>query len=246
MSVRWAGYANFEFRITGYRPEDLPYSVFEKTIVDLGSLFGGKSELRFRNVTVGSASLHVAVPLSQAYVTQMRIQEAKHGIGDRDAVGAYHNLKSAFEKDSRVSATLYDPKRMAVLVFKASPQVAGIQGTVTLNESVRVRGQVVRLGGQGTLASIHLEDIDGFVYIGELKRDLAREVAKHLYGSPVELHGHGRWERDTEHWKLKSFRVESFVTLDEVDVKTTLLKMGTAMQEAGMTPEVFEGMLHEE
>ncbi len=249
MSKRWAGYSNFEFKINGYRPEDLPYHIFEKTIVDLGNLFGGKSELRFRSVTPGSACLHIAVPQSQIYVSQIRIEEAKHGTGDRDAVRAYHNLKSTFEKKPNVSATLFDHKRMEVLVFRASPQSSNIQGTVTLNESVKVRGQIVRLGGQSDLASVHLEDVDGFVYIGELKRELAKELAKHLYGPPVELSGQGRWERDTEHWKLRTFRVERFTALDDVDVKVALLRMGTAMLEAGMTPEMFEhvaGLQNEE
>ena len=184
----------------------------------------------------------LAVPSGEVYHSQVRIQEASAGTGDKEAVKAYRNLQSRFEGHKDVSATLFDPAKRPLLVFKPKPSTESIQGAITPMESIRVRGQIVKLGGAADRAHIHLEDVDGFIYIGELQRELAKRIAQYLYGQSVELRGLGRWERDAEHWKIRSFRVEGFEVLDDEDVQSALVRMGEAMRQSGMNQQSFENL----
>lgn len=57
----------------------------------------------------------------------------------------------------------------------------------------------------------------------ELSHELAREMAKHLYGPKVRLIGRGRWERHPDGaWKLLSFAVDRHDVLDNTPLSQVL------------------------
>jgi hypothetical protein len=93
-------------------------------------------------------------------------------------------------------------------------------------EDTTIDGQVVSIGGRDSTAHATLQDGDVFHVNLSMKREVARELAKLLYGPMVRVHGNGRFERQPDGvWKMHDFRVERFEKLDERSVADTLAEI---------------------
>jgi hypothetical protein len=77
-----------------------------------------------------------------------------------------------------------------------------------------VQGQVISVGGKRDRVSVYIQDGED-VWICHTSRDRARELARHIFGSPVRVTGLARWERDRNgHWHQNDFTIKEFESLD--------------------------------
>ena len=54
-------------------------------------------------------------------------------------------------------------------------------------------------------------------------RDRSKQIAQHLFGPILRVHGTGTWFREaTSAWVLKSFKIDAFEVLDDADLDTVV------------------------
>jgi hypothetical protein len=73
-----------------------------------------------------------------------------------------------------------------------------------------------------------------------MKRELARELGKLLYGPMVRLHGNGKFERQADGvWKMDDFKVDRYEVLDERSLAETLTLVRTVPNNGLMEPDRY-------
>src|SRR5207302_5023100 len=114
---------------------------------------------------------------------------------------AYKVLDDMLADDNAVGEVL-GPDGAVILPFPGRTRPKALTFPA-FRQDGSIDGQIVNIGGRDTTAHIILQDGQVTYSNIDLDRELARELAKHLYGAPVRLFGSGRWERLPDGaWKL--------------------------------------------
>jgi hypothetical protein len=93
-------------------------------------------------------------------------------------------------------------------------------------EHVEIDGKIVRIGGTDDTAHALIKLPEGDVISAECSRELAVQLARHLYGASVRVVGSARWERcDTGEWNLISVRAKEFHLLCGEDLATSVARL---------------------
>jgi hypothetical protein len=164
-----------------------------------------------------------------------RIAAVARGAGPADAMRAYHALDDRLGQGS-LTATLLDAAGEAVLLFPGRGDADAVQ----VRQDGSIDGEVVRVGGQSEEARILLRAGDEVLADITASRELAKELARHLY-EPVRLHGPGRWTRlSGGHWVLDGLRVERFDVLADAPLPDALAALH-ALQERWDGPAARRG-----
>jgi len=84
-------------------------------------------------------------------------------------------------------------------------------------------GVLIRVGGKDKSAHATIEDTDGNTWNFEISRELAKELAQHLFGAPLRLSGKGRYTRDEEgKWQCRDLKATEFTVLDDAGLDAIL------------------------
>jgi len=84
-------------------------------------------------------------------------------------------------------------------------------------------GMLIRVGGKDKSAHATIEDAEGNTWNFEVSRELAKELAQHLFGAPLRLHGKGCFTRDEDgKWQCKDLRATEFSVLDDSPLDVVL------------------------
>lgn len=203
----------YTFKIDVFTPDTLPMARLAKYLAALADLVGHSDSTHFVAIEKGSAKLVHKVEAPDVPKVDRRLGDVAQGVGPKDAVRAFKALDDLLADDNAVgelsrSGAIVIPfpgrTRPRPLTFPAFRQVGTIDG------------HVVSVGGRDSSAHVILQD-GGATFSGcTLTRDLARQLAQHLYGPKVRLAGEGRWERHPDgSWKLLDFKVDRFEVLDD-------------------------------
>ena len=180
---------------------------------DLSMLLGEKASVHFVRLDSGCTQLvhridHEAVPK-----VVERLLLVKTGSGPSEAQRAVLEIDRRLAVDN-ASGALMEVAGAEIIPFP------GINRFVEpefgpFNEPGAIDGIVIRVGGQRRNVPIHLETRTGFETHCETTRDIAKELAKQIYGPEVRCIGVGRWYRDkTGIWELRKFTISEFSVLD--------------------------------
>lgn len=197
-------------------------------MADMADLLGEKAAVHFVQVEGGSAVLvqdveHEAYPKVRA-----RVHDVKRGEGSPDARRAYEALNKRLAADNASGKLIEDPAPheqggipARVLVFPGRRKFVEIEyGPV--GHIATLQGVVIVVGGESDPVPVHLEDGDD-VYLCKAKRPLAKELAGHIFGSPVRVTGNGRWLRDaTGEWIMKTFLITDYSPLKDDSLSTVI------------------------
>ncbi len=196
----------FRFQIDDAAAEPLPMARLADVLRDLAAIFGERGAVRFAGG--GGAVPVIQVERGAMPAVRERIAAVARGSGPADAMRAFHALDDRLAQ-GRLAATLFDAAGEAVLRFPGRGDADAVQ----IRQDGSVDGELVRVGGQSEEARILLRSGDEVLTDIIAPRELARELARHLY-EPVRLHGPGRWTRlGGGHWVLDGLRVERFDVL---------------------------------
>jgi hypothetical protein len=95
------------------------------------------------------------------------------------------------------------------------------------NQEGSLDGVVVRLGGINDPVPVHLESDSGN-YQCQASRALARELAKHIFETPLRVYGVGRWFRNVDgEWLLENFTIRDFHPLNGEPLSAVIAKLRT-------------------
>lgn len=215
----------YVFRIDAFTPDTLPMSRLADYLSALAKMLGHQEHTHFVRVDPGSARLIHKIDSVDAPKVERRLDDLRTGAGPKDAVTARQALEDLLANDNAVGTLTEAHSGRVVLPFVGRDRPKAMSFAPFRQDTV-IYGQVVNIGGRDNTAHATLQDGDVFHVNVSMKRDVARDLARHLYGAPVRLRGNGRFERQASGaWKMLDFRVEGFDTLEDRPVTETLSAM---------------------
>lgn len=216
------GPVEYVFRIDAFTPDTMPMGRLAEYLGALARLLGHPEHIHFVRLEEGSAKLVHKVDAVDAPKVETRLNGIRIGDAPKDAVQAQKTIEELLVNDNAVATFTEVSSGKVVVPFvgrnRPKPMVFP-----PFREDTSIEGQIVNIGGRDTSAHAVLQDGDVYHSNIQMKRDLARQLAPLLYGSPVRLYGNGRFERQPDGvWKMLDFRVERFELLDNRTVAEAL------------------------
>lgn len=205
---------DYVFHIDAFTPDTLPMGRFAEYVAQLAKLLGHAEHTHFVRLDSGSAQIVHRVDAVDAFKVETRLNGVRLGDAAKDALAAHRALDELLLNDNAVG-TLTEVASSRVVVPFAGRNRPKSLGFPSFRQDASIDGQIISIGGREDTAHAILQD--GGVYHANIsvKRDLARQMAKLLYGPVVRLHGRGRFERGSDGmWSMLDFRADSFETLD--------------------------------
>lgn len=210
----------FTLKIDAFSPETLPMARLAEYMAALADLIGFKDSTHFIKLERGSARLVHAVETHDAPKVELRLHAAASN-DNSDVKKAMATLDDLLAADNATGELLNESGKLIIpfagrnrpkpLIFPSFRQ----DGTID--------GQIVNIGGRDATAHIILQDGQVTYSNINIDRDMAKELAPHLYGAKIRLIGSGRWERLVGGvWRLTAFTVDRYAILDDAPLSDVL------------------------
>jgi hypothetical protein len=205
-------YRRIKFKIDGFTPLTLPMARLAEYIKDLATLLGAENDVHFERVAKGSAALVSLVHEPEYLTVRGRIIAAEAGNASPEANRAYRDIRALLRQDM-VPAKFVDDTGRKIVAFPklevVSPQFGSVAQEGTLE------GVLIKIGGRDETVPAHLQDAKKF-YKCNTTRQIARQLAPHLFSDPIRVFGKGKWNRNEfAEWNLEFFQITHFERLDD-------------------------------
>jgi hypothetical protein len=212
----------FTFLINELTPDTLPMARLAIYLAALAKLIGHDERTHFVGIEPGSVKLVHKVEAVDVPKVENRLYGVLTGNAPKEALAARQVLEDLLANDNADGSLFETGTGRVVIPFVGRNRPKPITFP-PFREDTTIQGQIVSVGGKDSTAHAILQDGDVFHAHVSMKRDLARELAKLLYGPTVRLHGNGKFERQNDGvWKMLDFKVERFTLLDDKTVAETL------------------------
>jgi hypothetical protein len=227
----------YVFSIDAFTPDSLPMGRLAEYLAALAKMFGHAEHTHFIGVEAGSAKLRTAVDPVDVPKVEARLNGVRVGDAPKDALAGKQTLEDLLANDNALG-TLTEAATDRVVVAFIGRNRPKPMAFPPFREDAAIDGQLVAIGGRDATAHATLQDGDVFHVGVTMRRELARDLAKLLYGPAVRMHGNGRFERRADGvWKMTDFRVDRYEVLDDRplhDVLNTVRALpGNRLMEAG-------------
>jgi hypothetical protein len=211
------------FHIHEYTPHTLPMERLAEYLKYLAVLLGSTDDVHFVRLESGSVSCALETNASEEPKIVNRVQSVKKGNGTEEAVKAYAKLRELLQRDE-ASAELELESGDVILDFPLM-QTGEQEIFGPFWQDGSVDGILVKIGGMDETVPVHLVD-EGAYHICNTNRDLARELAPHLFSNPIRAHGRGRWIRNTDgKWEMQWFDIHRFETLETLGLNEAVSRL---------------------
>lgn len=232
----------YTFHIDVFTPETLPMARLAEYLGALANLVGSQAETHFSKVTEGSANLHWRIEEPAVPKVERRLQSVGTADIAKDVALAFKAVDDLLAEDN-ATAELISPTGVVVVPFPGRTRPKPL-AFPAFSEAGSIEGEIVRIGGKDATAHMTLQD-NQVVYSNiSLRRELARELAGHLYGPKVRLFGSGRWERSPEGaWRLLSFVVDRHEVLDDAPLEAVIADIRALGSGLTSDPNVYDELL---
>ena len=198
----------YNFRIDAYSPSTIPMARLAEYMAQLAALLGQQANVHFLRLEEGSTCLIHRVDTEAAPKVRVRLETAQVADPDDEVGTIYRGLDDMLRADNAIGALSRDSSNVLRFPGREQPKPRRIG---PFNQFGTLDGVLLRIGGRDKTAHATIEDADGITWNCIVTRDMARELAHHLFGDPVRLSGIGRWERsETGRWELHRFTVQGF------------------------------------
>lgn len=204
---------HYDFRIDAWKPETLPMARLAEYLVKLSTMFGHKEHVHFMQVRKGSAIPEITVDHEVAPKVAARLRLVGTPEAPQELKRANQDVNRMLREDN-ASATLKIKRGASILVFpgKKTP----LAEEVIVHEQGNLDGFVIRVGGKDDSVPVWIEGEGKVIYKCQTNRDIARQLAAHLFDRPVRVTGSGQWCRTPERkWELEDFKIKSYEILDD-------------------------------
>jgi hypothetical protein len=202
------------FHIHEYTPHTLPMERLADYLKNLAVLLGSTQDVHFVRLDAGSVSCALETEATEEPKIIERVRSAQRGVGTDEAIKSYGKLRELLEKDA-ASAELEAESGDVILDF---PLAVGAEQVIfgPFWQDGSVDGILIKIGGIDATVPVHLVD-EGAYHICNANREIAKDLAPHLFSHPIRVHGRGRWIRNTSgKWEMQWFDINRFETLDIV------------------------------
>jgi hypothetical protein len=216
----------FALVVHGKPPTRTPLSRIAEYMQEFAALLGNRQDVLFAGVRKGSTVLRVQADEQDATELSKRIIGLRSGDAPKDAT----------DRASRIDRMLGEDRTRAEIIRRDGNVLYAFQGTrpstqgaaeITVSQEGELTGVVLRIGGRDDTVPLLLVDADKRYYEVNVRgRELAKEIAVHLFGNPVRVFGNGTWLRDAEGlWSIRHFLVNRFEALDDREASQILAEL---------------------
>lgn len=203
----------YRFRIDVFSVDSIPMARLADYMAELARLLGEAERVHFSHLEPGSAVLVSSVEDPAAPKVADRLAKVRDGNGSKDAMKAYNALDTMLAKDNAVG-TLTSPEGAQIIPFPGRTRPKPVRYG-PFRERGSLDGVVIRIGGRDETIPVLLQDGDALLPC-QTSRDVSKRLAAHYLGSPLRVHGDGKWVREEDgSWRLDEFRIDDFEVLDD-------------------------------
>lgn len=206
----------YDFRIDAWMPETLPMARLAEYLSNLSKVFGHQEYVHFSKVRKGSAILESMVAVEATTNVENRLKLVSSLDCPEDAKKHINNINDMLREDG-ASATLSKKGGAKIIQFPGCKMPLAEEAII--HETGELIGIVIKVGGKDDTVPLLLQDTDGTTYPCTTSRELARQLAQHLFGDQVRVLGTGKWRRTQDRvWKLDEFKLKSWEQLDQTQL----------------------------
>ncbi len=214
----------FTLRIDVFTPSTIPMARLAEYMAALAELMGHKDATHFVRLDPGSARLVSRVENQDVPKVRKRLATVEGPEAAPGVAKAFKALDDMLADDNAVGEVV-GPEGVVIIPFPGRTRLKAL-AFPAFRQDGSLDGQIVTIGGKDNTAHVILRDGPITHSNIELSHDLARDMAKHLYGPKIRLFGRGRWERHPDGtWKLLTFKVDRHEVLDEAPLSQVLAEI---------------------
>ncbi len=182
----------------------------------LSKVFANQEYVHFSKVRKGSAILESMVAAEAIVRVENRLKLVRSTDCPEDAKKNFNNINDMLREDG-ASAVLKKKGGAEIIQFPGCKMPLAEEAIV--HEAGELIGTVIKVGGKDDTVPLLLQDNDGTTYPCTTTRDLARQLAQHLFGDQVRVLGTGKWRRTQDRvWKLDDFKLKSWEQLTQTQL----------------------------
>lgn len=216
-------FREIRFVVDAYSPDSFPMGRLGEYLVDLAKVLGEHDNVHFARLEAGSTQIVQRVQWEAVPKVRKRLEAVKHRDAPREALEAFDSINERLQHDN-ASGRLVEWDGRKVMEFPGAKAPQQLEYG-PFSEAGTLTGVVIGISGKNDLVSVHLED-GVIVHYCHAKRDVAKQLAPHLFGTPIRVSGLGRWHRDAHgNWEMKDFRIHSFTTLDSSSIGVVVRRL---------------------
>ena len=203
----------YRFVIDTWDPARLPMARLAEYMAELAGLFGAHDHVHFDSLEPGSTVLVQHVDQEGAFSVQERLDSAATDQPPADIAKCLKSIDDRLAEDG-ASGSLRGVDGAEILRFRAHDRTQ--RPTLgPFRQDGFFDGMLIRVGGRDATVPVHLQDRD-VIHNCNATREMARQLAPHLFGGTIRVLGNGRWKRDAEgSWVLLRFDIKHFEVLDD-------------------------------
>jgi hypothetical protein len=211
------------FNIDGTSPHILPMARLAEYLRELASILGSEEGVHFLRVGEGSADCTMEVDEDEEAAIITRVQNVTVGDAPKESIKAYESLRALLQQDE-LSAELELDNGEVILEFPL-PSDKQEETFGPFWQDGTLDGILVKIGGLDDTIPVHLIN-EGSHYICNTTKEVAKELAHRLYGSPIRVHGKGKWYRNAEgQWEMRWFNIDHFEDLDDASLTELVARL---------------------
>jgi len=214
----------YVFTMDAYTLDTIPMNRLAEYMADLAIFMGEHKSVHFSRLSPGSVALVCAVEHEAEPKVLHRMQVARSGDGPPDAVAALRRINRRLAGDN-AEGRLAGPDNNNVHKFPGK-HLYGQAEFGPIRQFGTLDGIPIKLGGERSRVPVHLDNRGGERYICHASREIAREIAPHIFEQTIRVEGYGKWMRDREgEWILGEFNIAGFHVLDDEPLRDTVHKL---------------------
>ena len=183
---------------------------------EFAEMLGSREEVHFAGIVKGSAVIRAYVDEPSTIDATRRVLASKDGTAPKEVVDRVAKI-DRFMREDRARGEIISRNGNVLHVFEGARRKQVVLPDITITQEGELVGQVIKLGGRDETVPLQLEGSDGAFYDLNIRgRDLAKQIAGHLFGTPIRVVGTGTWTRSSDGaWRLDRFLAHSFEPLDD-------------------------------
>ncbi|MGJ5093873.1 hypothetical protein ACQR18_17515 [Bradyrhizobium oligotrophicum] len=217
------GGRTYRFKIDAFSIDSIPMARLAEYMGQLAKLLGETDRVHFSHLEPGSAVLVSTIEEPAVRKVEERVVAVARGDAPKDIMSVFQRIDSMLAKDNAVGV-LSAHEGAEVIPFPGRTRPKPVRYG-PFWERGSLDGVLIRIGGKDDTIPAMLQDGDA-TYNCNTTRELAKRLAPHLFGSPVRVHGNGKWVREEDGvWSLEDFNVEDFEELDDSPLLTVVERL---------------------
>lgn len=211
----------YRLKIEAFTPETMPMKRLAEYLSDMAALLGEEASVHLVAIESGSTCPVVLVDWAADPKVRDRMARVRSHEGPEEAMRAARNIDDRLAKDNS-SAAIVSGQDEKIFEFPGARRTKPLEWP-SIYQSGEIVGVPIAVGGKQELVPVHLQD--GETYHNLLaSREMAKQLAAHLFTSTLRVTGHGRWRMAPGGgpWTVERFVIEAFEPVQAGDLEQAL------------------------